>query len=620
MRILVFIFILSFAIPAFAQKPPKTNLPKTTAELRQQIEKVLKDTHTPGAGIAIVKRDGPEWVAGIGLADVAANRAVTPDTLFRIGSISKGFVSLSVLKLVQEGKISLQDTLKSRAPDLEFKNPWEATDPIRIVNLLEHTTGWDDMALREYAFNPAKELTLKEGLDYNPKSRTSRWRPGTRFSYSNSGPPAAAYAIEKITGQRFEDYVEQNWFKPLGMTTASYFDTPEVQSRLTRLYHGDGKTPYPYWHIILRPAGSINASAKEMANYVQFYLNRGSFGGIQLLPPEAIDRMEKPTSTLAAREGLKTGYGLGNYTTVRHRIFHGHNGGVEGGLTELAYLPDDGVGYVLMINSESGNALTQIDNLIRSYITRNLAEPKPLPVVPAVKSIVAEYAGWYEPISPRNERDHAATRIMGLRQISGSKAGLNMKGFSGAGQDYVGVTDHFFRLPANSAPTLALITDKTEGTLIEAFGQTYRRTPAWEPWLEVSVIVLALVLPLSSLAFALVWLPRKIFGYMRSVECISMRVMPLLATLSCLCAQLFLLPSGDAIERFGRITPWSLGVYVATLAFAVFALLGLALALHFRNRQINRWVWWHSFAVSLVLTVVTLYLSYWGVIGWRTWQ
>jgi CubicO group peptidase (beta-lactamase class C family) len=156
---------------------------------------------------------------------------------------------------------------------------------VRIVNLLEHTSGWDDMAPRDYAFNPAKELTLKEGLAFNPKTRTSRWKPGTRFSYSNSGPPAAAYVIEKVTGQRFEDYVEQNWFKPLGMNTASYFDTPEVQSRLTKLYHKDGKTPFPYWHILLRPAGSINASAKDMANYVQFYLNRGSFGGVQLLPP-----------------------------------------------------------------------------------------------------------------------------------------------------------------------------------------------------------------------------------------------------------------------------------------------------------------------------------------------
>lgn len=618
-RLTSVLFVLSVAT-AFPQSPPKPPAPRTTAELRQQIEKVLKDTRTPGAGVAIVKRDGPEWVAGIGLADVAAKKPVTPDTLFRIGSVSKGFVSLSVLKLQQEGKLSLQDTLRSRAPDLEFTNPWEASDPIRIVNLLEHTTGWDDMALRDYAFNPATELTLKEGLAYDPQTRASRWKPGTRFSYANSGPPAAAYVIEKITGQRFEDYVEQNWFKPLGMNTASYFDTPEVQSRLTKLYHKDGKTPFPYWHILLRPAGSINASAKEMANYVQFYLNRGSFGGVQLLSPEAIDRMEEPTSTYAAREGLMMGYGLGNYTTVRVRIFHGHNGGVEGGLTELAYLPADGVGFVFMINSGSGKALTQIDTLIRSYITQDLPKPRPLPVAPVPTELVREYAGWYEPISPRTENSRGLLRIAGLTRMSPLKNGLSLRGFIGPARDYVAVTDRFWRRPADGAPTLALIADKSGGTLFEAYGQTFRRIPVWVPWLEAAGTAATALLMLSSLAFALVWVPRKIFGQMRSVECISVRAMPVLATLSLGCAQLLMTLAGeDLIERLGRITPWSLGLFVSTLAFAVFAVLGLALALRFRNRPIRRWVWWHAFAASLVLTVVAVYLGYWGIIGWRPW-
>ena len=614
------LLVLSVAT-AFAQSPPpKPSDPKTTDELRQQIEKVLKDTHTPGAGVAIVKRDGPEWVAGIGLADVAVNKPVTPDTLFRIGSTSKAFVSLSVLKLQQEGKLSLQDTLRARAPDLEFTNPWEATDPVRIVNLLEHTSGWDDMALRDYAFDPGKEQTLKEGLAFNPKTRTSRWKPGTRFSYSNSGPPAAAYVIEKVTGQRFEDYVEQNWFKPLGMNTASYLDTPEVQSRLSKLYHKDGKTPFPYWHILLRPAGSINASEKEMANYVQFYLNRGSFGGVQLLPPEAIDRMEQSTSTYAAREGFKFGYGLGNYSTVRARIFHGHNGGVEGGLTELAYLPDDGVGFVFMINSGSGTALTQIDRLIRSYIVASLPTPPALPVAPVRAELIREYAGWYEPISPRTEITRGLVRIPGLTKLSVAQNGLSLRGVTGSARDYVAVTDHLFRRPTEGAPTLALIADKSEGTLVEASGQTFRRIPAWLPWLDVAAVAAAALLMLSSVAFALVWVPRKIFGRMRGVECIGVRAMPVLATLSLGCTQLSVTLAGeDLIGRLGRITPWSVSLFASTLASAVFAVLGLVLAWRCRNRPIRRWVWWHAFAASLILTGVAVYLGYYGIVGWRPW-
>ena len=244
------------------KKDEKPKPAQSIDELRQQLEKILKDTHTPGVSVAIVHRDAPEWVAGLGTADVASSRPNTPDTLFRIGSTSKAFASLSILMLADQGKLSLDDPVHKLVSDVWFENQWEATDSIRVVNLLEHTTGWDDMHLREYAKQAPDSMSLRDGLDYDHHSRTSRWRPGTRMAYCNSGPPVAAYIVEKITGQRFEDFVEQNLFRPIGMKTAAYFQS----SPATTLYHNDGKTPYPYWHILLRPAGSINASANDMAD------------------------------------------------------------------------------------------------------------------------------------------------------------------------------------------------------------------------------------------------------------------------------------------------------------------------------------------------------------------
>src|SRR5205807_2174148 len=219
-------------------------------------------------------------------------RANTADTLFRIGSTSKAFSSLSILLLKDGGKLSLQDPVHKLVPDVFFENRWEATDPIRVVNLLEHTTGWDDMHFREYAKQAPDNMSLHDGLDYDHHSRISRWRPGTRMAYCNSGPPVAAYIVEKLTGQRFEDFVEQNLFRPIGMRTATYFQSSPGTA--TTLYHNDGKTPYHYWNILLRPAGSINASANDMAAYVQFYLNRGAANGRQLVPASDVDRMEVP--------------------------------------------------------------------------------------------------------------------------------------------------------------------------------------------------------------------------------------------------------------------------------------------------------------------------------------
>jgi CubicO group peptidase (beta-lactamase class C family) len=334
--ILAVLISLLTSICLAAEKSDAPKPAQSTDELRQQLEKILKDTHTNGVSAAIVHKGGPEWVTGLGIADVASGRAATADTLFRIGSTSKAFTSLSILMLAGQGKLTLDDPVHKLVPDVWFENRWEASDPIRIVNVLEHTTGWDDLHLREYAKQAPDNMSVREGLDYDHHSRTSRWRPGTRMSYCNSGPPVTAYIVEKLTGQKFEDFVQQNLFLPIGMKTATYFEPPP--GRATTLYHDDGKTPYQYWHILMRPAGSINASANDMAAYLQFYLNRGAVGGKQIVPASDIDRMEIPTSTWAAKDGMKAGYGLSNYWSVHEGfVYHGHDGGVEGGITDMSY-------------------------------------------------------------------------------------------------------------------------------------------------------------------------------------------------------------------------------------------------------------------------------------------
>jgi hypothetical protein len=126
---------------------------------------------------------------------------------------------------------------------------------------------------------------------------------GTRVAYCNSGPPVAAYIVEKVEGKPFETLVHDRLFVPIGMTSATYF-RPEPRDQPATLYHSDGKTSYPYSYIIERPAGAIKASARDMAAYVRFLLNRGAVRGTQVVPRAAIERMELPQSSLTARAPL----------------------------------------------------------------------------------------------------------------------------------------------------------------------------------------------------------------------------------------------------------------------------------------------------------------------------
>ena len=624
MRFSVPLLVGSLLVSTCFAQARKDDTPKpaqSIAELRQQLEKILADTHTPGLSVAIVRRDGPEWVAGLGKSNVAANQAATGETLFRIGSTSKGFVSLSILKLVNEGKLSLQDPVHKLVPEIWFENRWEASDPVRVVDLLEHTTGWDDIHMREYA-KDAKGMTHREALDYDHHSRTSRWRPGTRMSYCNAGPTVAAYIVEKITGQRYEDYVTQNLFLPIGMKTATYFEQPSPQ--LTTLYHPDGKTPYPYWNIIGRPSGAINASAKDMAAYVQFYLNRGSVGGMLVMPAASIDRMETPTRTWEAQQGLKAGYGLSNYPSLHDGFeYHGHSGGVDGGLTDMAYMPEYGVGYSYSINSGNGEAFGKIGDAIRAYVTRSLQRP-PVPAAAPLPADAANYAGWYEPASPRFEIFQFLGRLLGLNRVRFAGGNLLLSNISEIDQPFVPVSGEQFRyLPKKDHPepvaTAMLLAPNVEGRFAY-IGGTVKRIPTWLAMSEIGLTVFFLLAFVSILLYAPFWIIGGLIKRRRRPAERSMRLWPLIAVLSLLAfVGLSIASNSDIFARLGHMTIWSFGLFLTTLIFAV-ASLASAVALWLaRKKEIRKCVRWFSIAVTLALLIATVYLAYWGVIGIRTW-
>lgn len=598
------------------------NPPKSIEELQQQLEQVLKDTHLPGMSVAIVHQNGPEWVAGLGIADIASGRVATAETLFRIGSVSKTFVSLSVLKLIDQGKLKFEDTVHQLAPEVWFENAWELSDPIRIVNLLEHTTGWDDMHFREYAKN-SSTITLLEAFDYDHHSRISRWRPNTRMAYCNSGPPVAAYIIEKITGDRFEDYVEQHFFKPIGMKTATYF---HQTSNLTTTYHSDGQTPYNYWDIIYRPSGSINASANDMANYLLFYLNRGNIHGIQIIPPASIARMETPTSTWAAKEGLKCGYGLSNYWTINDGfVYHGHAGSIDGGITEMAYMPDFGIGYFYSINSVNGEAFIKIGTIIRAYITRNLPKP-PLPPATALPPNAAEYTGWYEPDSPRVELFYFLERLLGMAHLHFEDDKLLITSLAERNATYLPVTGAQFRyVPKTDSPepvaTVELLSPNNEGQFIQlGLGTTtMRRIPAWLAISEIISVGFVLLSVCSILAYAPFWTIGGLIRKRRHPAERSIRLWPLVAALSLISFVITFQLSIEDLALLGNLTPWSFFLFLTTIIFAI-ASVASVIAIWLEPKQQTRSaVRIYSTVVTIALVITTAYLAYWGIIGLCMW-
>lgn len=593
--------------------------PRSIEELRQAIEQVLKEGRVPGAAVGIVSRDKVEWLAGLGLADEAANKPVTTKTIFRLGSVSKEFVALAALKLQEEGKLKLTDTLRQWVPEYPVENAWEATDPVRLVHLLEHTSGIPDCRFSEYAHNDPAPVTLAQALNFFPQYRVIRWRPGSRQAYSSVGSALVAAVIEQASGQRFEDYVREHFFVPLEMGSAGYFLTPDVRANLTTMYWSRDHRVAPYHHLIYRPSGGVNASIEDMANYVRFHLQRGSFAGRRILQEASMDRLEVQTTLPAAQAGVTTGYGLYNWSMFwRGYQWHGHRGNRDACFVYFLYSPELGVGLMAMINSNQEGALSSVVELMLQYMTRDAPE-KALPPAGSMPAYLDKnFDGLYANIAPRDEGyTDFVEYFRSIRKIRVDEKELIMMPGS---LRWVPVAGNLFRLHDGAKPELAVITGEDGEMLLQCHLGTYRRISEIGFWAGFYGMLYSFGILLSAVLFAVVWGQRLACGRLRQAGPLGLRAWPLLGVVGIVgFIALYLHLQEGRIEIVGTMNLWTVGLMLDTLLLPWSAIMTVTGLWRHRRTPMNRVAYWHAVLVALGLVFITGFGLAWGLIGLRTW-
>src|SRR5256885_13828716 len=608
--------------PPWGTAQPKEELPhpKSVEELKKTMKDVLDKEHVPGAGIALIANGKVLWCGGIGQADSAANRAVSCDTEFRVGSISKTFVALALLKLQEEGKVNLYARLQDVAPEIPFKNRWEAAHPVRIVNLLEHTAGFDDMEPSEvYNVHDRYDFSLIEVFRRFQEPQTVRWPPGTRMSYANPGNAIAGYLIEKTTGETFDQYIREMFLRPMGMEHADYPFTDLNRALLATAYEGNPPKASAYPFIYLRPAGDLKASPGELAKLVQFLLRRGKAGDAQLVKPESILRMEAPETTLAAKSGLRLGYGLCNYTSVEGGVVtHGHDGGIDGFISSYRYMPEQNWGYVVVLNSDnSPQALESLNHLAIDFLSKDFSKPQ-MPAIDLPASELKRCTGFYAPRAPRSQLFAFLDDLAGGTRIRVINGKLTRSGLFGRPEPLFYVAKNLFRGEKEPEGTTVFFVTQTGDWAVAGDGISYReRSSLALPFLRIALLSLSLFFMLTSLPYALVWLFLKLIDAMKDVRHLSVRVVPLSATLTLLIVPLCVMRLGGT--QFGSFNIWTVGIFLGTFFFPLLSIVGLALVLRVPKGEIHPALRIHSLLVSSACCVLTGFLWSWHLLALRLW-
>ncbi len=603
---------------------PQGERPRTIEELKSRIESLLIKNRIPGAGIAIVARDSIVYSGGVGFANMETRTTVSENTIFGVGSITKSFVGLAFLKLLEEGKVDLQSPVREVAPELDFHNPWERTDPLRIVHLLEHTSGFNDIHFNDYYLDGDPKIPLKEALKVSANCRKVRWRPGSIPSYSSAGYAAAGYILEKITGERFEDYIQKTIFQPLGMASSSFLQTPENRPFFAQGYEGKYK-PSPFPYVYARPAGALNSSTRDLAFFVQFMLNKGKIGEKQLISEALIERMETPTSYWASQAGLKKGYGLGiSNTFYKGFKWRGHYGATIGYAGAFAYSQELGRGCVLLTNYYDMDFIPGINELwheLQDFVISDHAPRAPaVPAIPAGK--LHPYVGYYELRNSRQQLVAWLDRMLNGTFISLRDGALFQKDFVGKQRrPLIPVTEQTFRSP--SEPDASKIFFQTpEGRWAYYDDGNYsEKSAVWKPWSYIIVFLVAWILMLSTIPYAVVWMPMDLYKRITHKENRSKylrpRIVPLLAVLVLLYG--FISVSSQSLLEFGQKSSANMQFFIVTLLFAALSLLSLLLAVRSFWKPVKTIARVYALLVSISCVGMTIFLFHWGIIGLRLW-
>ncbi len=317
-------------------------------DFRARAEAIVQASYpadAPGAAVVVTRGGQTLYAAGRGLADVETRRPITPDTVFRMGSITKQFTAAAVLQLVQEGRISLDDPVSRFFPD--YPQPGASAT---VRQLLNHTSGiqsytsipgWmRDDANTNRAYTTAEAVAVFRDLP-------SPTRPGEAWQYNNSGYTLLGAIVEQVTGRPWYRQVEQQLAAPLGLRSIGYGVERETRPDMARGYtaaEGAVRPARPLHMSVPHGAGALVGTVGDLARWAQ------ALHGGRVVSPALYTAMTSP----AALNGGRThpyGFGLGIGEVQGHRAFD-HSGGIFGFQTDSVYIPGEDVFVAVFANSD----------------------------------------------------------------------------------------------------------------------------------------------------------------------------------------------------------------------------------------------------------------------------
>jgi CubicO group peptidase (beta-lactamase class C family) len=389
--------LLLTSFPAFAprtsaQTPPTTtqttaaDLDARLAAVEKAVEEKRQQLGIPGLSLVIVKDDRVVYMKGLGFKDFERKVPVTPDTLFAIGSSSKAFTAMLLAMAADEGKLSLDDSPKKFLPYFKLQDP-EADAKITLRDLLSHSSGLNRTDLAWISGVLSREEVIRVAAQAKPTAKLRE-----KFQYQNVMYAAAGEIVGRVENSTWEKLISERILRPLGMK-GSNTSVPEMQKArdysFGYVYEDATKETrrVPTRNLpAIAPAGAINSSARDMAQWLRLMLGGGVFEGKRLVSEKSFEELVKPQMKIQG----PVSYGLGWFLRdwKGHKVVE-HGGNIDGFNAQVALMPDQRLGFVMLTNVSASPLPASTMNTVWSNLVGDPDAPKP-PAAAAASAAAAD--------------------------------------------------------------------------------------------------------------------------------------------------------------------------------------------------------------------------------------
>lgn len=579
--------------------------PAAAAPRQTELATAIADRGFVGAVWSTVASDGSIGAGAAGSRNTASRAAMRATDKVQVGSIAKTVLATGILRLVSEGRLRLETPVADLLPDLAIDNRWAADSPLRLRHLLDHSSGLDDARLWQvFSREPTPDVPLREAV---PARLRVRSRPGSNFSYSNTGYALLGMVIERIVRERYESYLDRAVLAPLGMNDSSFGFVTQASDPRLAMGHFERGAPHPAVPLYVRPASQFTTTAHDMALFARFLLGDGRIDGQPFIAPDLVRARGRPWGTDAARAGLESGYALGLARQERGgAVGLCHGGDTVGYRAMLCLYPEQRRAFFRAINADvEGGDYRSIDAmLIRSL---DLPARAPEPATPLPRDVAA-WHGLYVPSPARFETFAYIDQLLGFLTVSRQGDRLRLKPLQGEARMLVPVGGRLFRADDRAVASHVLLVDRDGHRLISSEFQTFRKVAWW----RIALLWLGLGAGLLGLGYLVV------AGLVRAVRSRLRRSEPLFYPFLAVVALAIPVPL-FAMQPFlamGDLTPASAALAVATGLLPPAMVVGLALRV-----QAGVATWQRRLECLAMAAVLqwTITLALWGLVPLRLW-